>query len=63
VEAGEVMGELRFTQDGQDLGAVNLIAARSLAKANLPMILAHWRDMWPPGIALERWGQTTPRRS
>lgn len=60
VEAGDALGELRFTQGGQDLGAVRLVAAQTVKKATIPLILSHWRQMWPPTIPLERWAQARP---
>lgn len=62
VAAGEVLGKLCFTQGGQDLGVVRLIAAQTVEKATIPLILAHWRQMWPPTIALERWAHAAPVR-
>jgi D-alanyl-D-alanine carboxypeptidase (penicillin-binding protein 5/6) len=60
VEAGQVLGELRFKQGELKLGAVRLIAAQSVTKADIRMILAYWRTLWPPGLGLERWEATRP---
>lgn len=55
VAAGQTLGELQFKQGDRELGSVGLIAAWSVGKATIPSILAAWRKMWPPGLALERW--------
>jgi serine-type D-Ala-D-Ala carboxypeptidase (penicillin-binding protein 5/6) len=52
VAAGEVFGELRFTLDGQSLGSVRLIAAQSIERAGLQMILMHWQDAMPAGMSM-----------
>jgi len=61
VQVGQPLGELRFKQGELDLGAVRLIAAQSVEKADIPMILAYWRSRWPPGLSLERWEGVRPR--
>jgi D-alanyl-D-alanine carboxypeptidase (penicillin-binding protein 5/6) len=55
VHAGDVLGKVQFTLDGDSIGSVNLIAAESAEKATIRMILGRWRTWWPPTLALGRY--------
>lgn len=50
VEAGDLCGTVEFTLDGESLGSVNLIAAQSVPKPTIKMILDYWRDRCPPQL-------------
>jgi D-alanyl-D-alanine carboxypeptidase (penicillin-binding protein 5/6) len=52
VHAGDVFGKVQFTLDGNSVGVVNLVAAESVEKATIRMILGRWRTWWPPTLAL-----------
>ena len=46
VKAGEVLGKLEFFQGDADLGSVPLVAAQSVGRAHLRMILDHLNGPW-----------------
>jgi hypothetical protein len=50
-DVGDVFGSLEFTRDGESLGSVNLIAARSLEPPTINMIRDYWRDGGLRGLA------------
>lgn len=52
VQAGDDFGEIRFTIAGKPVGSVRLVAAKSVEKANLAMILRHWQEMIPAGMSI-----------
>jgi hypothetical protein len=52
VKAGEVFGELDFLQGDADLGSVPLIAADSVDRPTIRMIMDHWIGPWAEGLAL-----------
>jgi len=51
VLVGNTFGKIEFTVDGESLGSANLVAAQSIEKPTIRMIMDYWRDSWPPGIA------------
>ena len=52
VHVGDVFGAIDFTLDGKSLGSVSLVAAQSVDKVTIKMILECWRDLWPPKLGL-----------
>ncbi|MFH0915208.1 MAG: D-alanyl-D-alanine carboxypeptidase family protein [bacterium] len=52
VHAGDVFGAIDFTLNGKSLGSVSLVAAQSVDKVTIKMILECWRDLWPPKLGL-----------
>jgi serine-type D-Ala-D-Ala carboxypeptidase (penicillin-binding protein 5/6) len=52
VQQGDAFGEVRFSLDGQQIGAVPLVAAESMEKASIEMILMHWQDAMPTGTSI-----------
>jgi D-alanyl-D-alanine carboxypeptidase (penicillin-binding protein 5/6) len=54
VHVGDMLGELQFFQDGVDLGSVTLIAAQSVERPSLRMILDHLSSGWSSILALSR---------
>ena len=52
VQAGDAFGDMEFTVNGKSLGSVKLLAADSMERAGIKMILNQWRDCWPPRLAL-----------
>ena len=53
VHAGDVLGKVEFTLAGKSVGSVKLVAAESVEKATIKMILLHWRTWWPPTLPLK----------
>ena len=60
VQAGQVLGELRFSQGEIDLGSVPLIAARSVEVATIRMILDHLNGPWAKALALTKFLNAVP---
>jgi hypothetical protein len=52
VEQGEAFGEVRFSLDGEQIGAVPLVAAESVQSASIEMILMHWQQTMPTGMSI-----------
>jgi serine-type D-Ala-D-Ala carboxypeptidase (penicillin-binding protein 5/6) len=52
VHAGDVLGKTEFMVGGKSIGSVKLVAAESVEKATIRMMLLHWRTWWPPTLPL-----------
>lgn len=52
VRAGEVLGMLEFTCEGRSLGSAQLLAAQSVEKPSVNMLLDFWRKDWAPAFLM-----------
>ncbi len=55
VHAGDVLGKMLFTLGDKSVGSVNLVAAESVARATIKMLLVQWRMRWPSTVPLGRY--------
>ncbi len=53
VQVGDVYGTVEFTLEGESIGSVDLVAAQSVERVTLEMLLAAWREPWAPGLRLD----------
>lgn len=50
VDVGEVFGAVEFRASGEDLGSVDLVAARSIGRPTIKMLIERWGHLWPLGL-------------